>query len=184
VTMAWDRHTYWTDANGDGQIDAGDTFYVDTNNDPQNILTLVLFRNGVQVAESISAIDTIQHLHLTNLTPGAYQLNVERLSVPNAGASEPYGLAWYSSVPWTNVPPKVSFVGASLGAGETATLQFQPVSGQAGKFELQGTDSLTPPINWTTVPNTAWTQTGPNTFQFQLPIAAASLQFFRISATP
>ncbi len=184
VTMAWDRHTYWSDVNGDGQIDAGDTFYVDTINDPQNILALVLFRNGVQVAESISAVDTIQHLHLMNLTPGAYQLNVERLSVPNAGVGEPYGLAWYSSVPWTNLPPTVGLVATTLGAGGTATLQFQPVSGQAGKFELQGTSSLTRPINWTTIPNTAWTQTGSNTFQFQLAIAAAALQFFRVSATP
>jgi hypothetical protein len=184
VTMAWDRHTYWTDVNGDGQIDAGDTFYVDTNNDPQAIFNLVLFRDGVQVAESISAIDTIQHLHLTNLTAGAYQLNVEHLFVPNSSISEPYGLAWYSSVPWTNLPPTVNFVGASLGAGGTAILQFQPVSGQAGKFELQGTPSLAPPINWTTIPNAAWTQTGSNTFQFQLPIAEASLQFFRVSATP
>jgi hypothetical protein len=184
VTMAWDRHTYWTDVNGDGQIDAGDTFYVDTVNDPQNILTLTLFRNGVQVAESISAIDTIQHLHLTNLTPGSYQLNVERLFVPNSANSEPYGLAWYSSVPWTNLPPTVSFVGASLSAGNTASLQFNLESGQAGNFVLQGTASLAPPIKWTPIASTAWSQTGSNTFEVQLPVAAGSPRFFRIGATP
>ncbi len=92
VTLAWDRHTYWSDVNGDGQIDAGDTFYVDTNNDAQNILNLVLYRNGVAVTQSISALDTIQHLHLTNLTPGAYQLNIERLNTPNTVNNEAYGL--------------------------------------------------------------------------------------------
>jgi hypothetical protein len=184
VTMAWDRHTYWTDVNGDGQIDAGDTFYVDTNNDPQAIFNLVLFCNGVQVAESISAIDTIQHLHLTNLTAGAYQLNVEHLFVQNSSVSEPYGMAWYSSVPWSNLPPTVTFVGAGLAAGNVANLQFQLVSGQAGNFALQSTSRLNPPITWTAVPNTSWTQTGSNTFQIQLPIEAGSSQFFRVSATP
>jgi hypothetical protein len=182
VTLAWDRHTFWEDVNGDGQIDAGDTFYVDANTDAQNILDLVLYCNGVAVAQSISALDTIQHLHLTNLTPGAYELSVQRLFVPNSGNSEAYGLAWYSSVLWTNLPPTVVFLGAGLAAGNMATLEFQLVSGQAGNFQLQGTASLTPPVIWTPLANAAWTQTGPSTFQMQLPISPGSAQFFRISA--
>jgi len=184
VTLAWDRHTYWTDVNGDGQIDAGDTFYVDTNSDAQSILNLVLFRNGQQVAQSISAIDTIQYLHLTNLTTGAYQLNVERLAVPTAGPSEPYGLAWISSVPWTNIPPSVTLLGASLAAGNMATLQFQLATGQAGNFALQSASSLTAPIVWTAPATVAWTQTGPNTFQASVPIQPGAPQFFRIVAQP
>ncbi len=184
VTLAWDRHTYWNDVNGDGQIDAGDSFYVNTNTDAQSIVILVLFRDGEPVAESISAIDTIQYLHLTNLTPGTYQLNVERLSVPTAGASEPYGVAWYSSVPWTNLPPTVTFLGADLAAGNTANLQFQLVTGQAGNFALQSTASLTAPVVWAPAASLGWTQTGPNTFQASVPVVPAGPQFFRVVALP
>jgi hypothetical protein len=182
VTLAWDRHTYWLDVNGDGQIDAGDTFYVNTNTDAQSILNLYLFCNGQLVAESISAIDTIQHLHLTNLSSGTYQLNVERLSVPTAGASEPYGLAWYSSVAWTNVPPAVTLLGASLAAGNVANVQFQLAAGQAGNFALQSTSSLKAPVVWTPSANVGWTQTGPNTFQASVPVESGAPQFFRVAA--
>jgi hypothetical protein len=184
VTLAWDRHTFWSDVNGNGVIDAADTFYTSPGTDAQSILNLVLYRNGVEVAQSVSAIDTIQHLHLGNLTPGAYQLNVERRYVPNSTTSEVYGLAWYSSVPWTNLPPTVALLSAGIGAGNTATIQFRLVSGQAGNFQLKTTSSLTPPITWTAVGNTTLTQTSSNTFQMQLPIQPGPSQFFRISATP
>lgn len=182
VTLAWDRHTYWEDVNGDGLIDAGDTFYVNTNTDAQSILQLELYCNGSVVAQSISAIDTIQHLHLTNLPAGAYQLNVLRAYVPTAGNSEPYGLAWYSSASWTNIPPTLALTSASLASGHAVTLQVQLTSGQTGSFEVQSTTSLNLPIIWTTVNNVIWTQTGPNTFQAQLPIQPGPAQFFRIGA--
>jgi hypothetical protein len=182
VTMAWDRHTFWEDVNGDGQIDAGDTFYTKPDTDAQSIIELILYKNGVQVAESISQVDTIQHLHLTNLTPGAYQLNVQRVFVQNATASEPYGLAWYSSVTWTNIPAKIATVGASLGAGNTATFQVQLASGQANNFQLQETSSLVQPIIWTPAPNPTWVQTAPNTYQAQLPLSSGPTHFYRIAA--
>jgi hypothetical protein len=186
VTLAWDRHTYWSDLNGDGQIDAGDTFYLDTNNDAQNVLNLALYRNGIQVAESISAIDTIQHLHLTNLTPGAYQLDVIRLSVPNTIDGEPYGLAWYSGAMWTNttpVSPTLNSVVATLGAGGTISVQIQAANAQAGNLQLQSTPTLAPPIIWTTVSGATFIQTGTNAFQAQVPIQSGAAQFFRVSAT-
>ena len=182
VTMAWDRHTFWSDLNGDGQIDAGDTFYTNPDTDAQSILNLTLYRDGVAVAQSISAVDTIQHLHLTNLTPGAYQLSVQRVFVQNATATEPYGLAWYSTVPWTNLPPKIASVGATLGAGNTASFQVQLASGQANNFQLQETDSLVKPIVWTPVANPTWVQTGPNTYQAQVPFSSGASHFYRIGA--
>ena len=184
VTLAWDRHTFWSDVNGNGRIDAGDTFYVNNNTDAQNNLALVLYCNGVAIAQSVSALDTIQHLHLTGLSPGAYELKVERLFVPNSGGSEPYGLAWYSSVPWTNLPPTVVFLGAALGAGNVATLQFQLVSGQAGDFQLQSATDLTPPVVWTPLANVPFTQTGLNNFQMQTPPGQSGAHFFRLSAIP
>jgi hypothetical protein len=182
VTLAWDRHTYWTDVNGDGQIDAGDTFYINTNSDAQSILYLVLYCNETVVAQSISAIDTIQHLHLTNLTAGVYQLNVERQYVSTAGNSESYGLAWHSSVPWTNAPPSVILTGSSLGSGNVAHLQFKLTGGQAAEFAVQSTPSLVPPIVWTTANNAVWTQTGVNFFQAQVPLETSASRFFRIAA--
>jgi len=184
VTLTWDRHTFWSDVNGNGRIDAADTFYVNTNTDAQNNLALVLYCNGVTVAQSLSALDTVQHLHVTGLAPGAYELKVERLFVPNSSGTEPYGLAWYSGVPWTNLPPTVAFVGASLGAGNVATLQFQLVSGQAGNFQLQSATSLAAPVNWTPPANVPFSQTGPNTFQMQIPLGQSATQFFRLSAIP
>lgn len=182
VTMAWDRHTFWEDVNGDGQIDAGDSFYVNPNTDAQSILELFLYKDGVQVAESISPVDTIQHLHLTNLTPGAYQLNVQRISVQNATATEPYGLAWYSGVTWTNIPAKIASVGASLSDGNTATFQVQLASGQANNFHLEETSSLAKPVVWTPVPNPSWVQTAPNTYQAQIPLSSGPTHFYRIAA--
>jgi hypothetical protein len=184
VTLAWDRHTFWTDANNNGIIDAADTFFVNTNIDAQNNLDLVLFCNGVAVAESRSVIDTVEHLHLTGLAQGAYELHVERLSVPNSGNSETYGLAWYSSVPWSNLPPEVAFTGASLGAGNVATLRFKLVSGQAGNFQLQRTSSLTPPVIWSPLTTVSYTQNGSNTFQMQLSLNLGPVNFFRISTAP
>ena len=184
ITLAWDRHTFWDDVNGNGRIDAADTFFVNTNTDAQNNLDLVLFRNGVAVAQSRSVLDTIEHLHLTGLAPGAYELHVERLAVPNSGKSETYGLAWYSSVSWTNLPPKVIFNSARIGAGNTATLQFQLASGQSGNFQLQGATNLIPPVIWTPLSSVPFTQTGSNTFQMQINLSPGPAHFFRISASP
>jgi hypothetical protein len=181
VTLAWDRHTFWSDVNGNGRIDSADTFYVNAS-DAQDNLDLVLYRNGVVVAQSRSAIDTIEHLHLTGLTPGAYQLNVERLTVPNSGGSEPYGLAWYSTGTWTNLPPIVRFTSVNAAAGGNVNLQFQLASGQAGSFELQTATNLNNPV-WTPVAGATWTQTGSNIFQLQQPVNADQ-RFFRIRPVP
>ena len=184
VTLAWDRHTFWSDLNGNHIIDAADTFYVNTNTDAQGNLDLVLFSNGVVFAQSRSALDTVEHLHLTGLAPAAYELHVERLYVPNSGTNEAYGLAWYSSVPWTNLPPKVKITKATLGAGIVATIQFQLTGGQAGNFQLQNATTLNPPVNWTPLSSVPFTQTGPASFQMQMTLAPGPLHFFRISATP
>ena len=181
VTLAWDRHTFWSDLNGNGRIDSADTFFVSTN-DAQDNLDLVLYCNGVVVAQSRSTVDTIEHLHLTGLTPGAYQLNVERLNVPGSGNSEPYGLAWYSSVAWTNLPPVVLFTGVSAPVGGNVNLQFQLTSGQAGSFDLHTATNLNQAV-WTPVTGATWTQTGSNTFQIQQPMGVGQ-RFFRVRPAP
>jgi hypothetical protein len=182
VTLAWDRHTFWSDVNGNGRIDSADTFYVSAS-DAQDNLDLVLYRDGIVVAQSRSKVDTIEHLHLTGLAPGAYQLNVERLNVPGSGQSEPYGVAWYSSAVWTNQPPVVRFTGVNApSGGGIMNLQFQLLSGQAGGFQLQSTTNVVPAV-WTPVVGVSWTQTGSNTFLVQQPLGAGQ-RFFRIQPTP
>jgi hypothetical protein len=184
VTLAWDRHTFWADLNGNGVIDAADTFYVNTNMDAQANLDLVLFSNGVVFAQSRSTVDTVEHLHLSGLATAAYELHVERLYVTNSGTSEPYGLAWYSSVPWTNLPPRVSITKATLGAGGVAAIQFQLLGGQAGNFQLQTAATLNPPVSWTPLPGVPFTQIGPTTFQVQMNLAPGPTHYFRVSAAP
>ncbi len=179
--MAWDWNTFWPDLNVNGKIDSADTFYVSTN-DAQDNLDLVLYRNGSVVAQSRSTMDTIEHLHLTGWPPGAYELNVERLNVPGSGGSEPYGLAWYSSSSWTNLPPVVRFTGVSAPLDGDVNLQFQLTSGQAGGFELQTATNLSPAV-WRPVAGAIWTQTGSNIFQIEQPIVTGET-FFRIRAMP
>ena len=183
VTLAWDRHTSWNDANGNGRIDATDSFFVSAA-DAQDNLDLSLYKNGVLLAQSRSAVDTVEHVHLTGLTPGAYELRVERLSVPNSGASEDYGLAWHSNAPWTNLPPVVRITQIQLSVGLTVRITFQLVSGQTRGFQLQSTADLNDAPAWTTHGSVAAVPLGGNQFQMQLNVGATPRRFFRVSATP
>lgn len=183
VTLAWDRHTYWEDANTNGVIDAADSFYT-LPGDAQDNLDLTLFRDGVVVAESRSTVDTIEHLHLTALPPGAYELQVERLDVPNSGDSEPYALAWHSTSAWNPLPPSVAITQAGLGAGNTAVVQVRLLGGQTGGLTLQASPDLASPGSWTTLTNAALSQTGATTFQLTAPLPPGSAAFLRVLAEP
>jgi hypothetical protein len=74
VTLAWDRHTFWSDVNGNGRIDAADTFFVNTSTDAPAILILTRKRRWV-VATSRSmstrsrALLRIHALRLVLRTP-------------------------------------------------------------------------------------------------------------------
>lgn len=103
VTLTWDRHTFWNDANTNGRIDAADNFYVDPN-DAQDNLDLVLLRDSQPIAQSRSSVDNVEHLHVTDLQPGDYQLQVVRRNVPNSGSGETYALAWHSDAEFAQAP--------------------------------------------------------------------------------
>ena len=94
ITLVWDRHTFWEDVNGNDVIDASD-FFFKSETDQQDNLDLVLYRDGVEVAASRSVVDNIEHIALTNLVPGEYELHVERLPVTDSGDSEEFAIAWY-----------------------------------------------------------------------------------------
>lgn len=100
ATLAWDRHTFWNDANTNSTIDQGDSFYTSAS-DTQDNLDLVLFRDGTEIAASHSTVDTVEFIRTTNLQTGLYELMVERKPVTNSGSSEDFALAWWSDGTWT-----------------------------------------------------------------------------------
>jgi subtilisin family serine protease len=105
ITLVWDRHTFWKDKNNNNIIDANDSFLT-APTDCQDNLDLVLFCNGIKVAASQSRVDNVEHISLTGLTPGMYELHVERLPVPNSGNSEEYATAWFSDGTWKSTDIK------------------------------------------------------------------------------
>ncbi len=104
VTLVWDRHTFWNDTNNNKTIDANDTFFTDQN-DLQDNLDMVLYYEGDEIAASRSIVDNVEHISLTGLEPGVYQLHIERLAEPNSGDSEDYAIAWYSNGSWQPLSP-------------------------------------------------------------------------------
>ncbi len=93
ATLTWYRKVGWTD-NGNGIIDSPDTFAVTETLDD---LQLRLYLNSVEVARSVSNVDNLEHLSISNLDAGFYSLRVIRNS--GGGNSEQYGLAWATAVP-------------------------------------------------------------------------------------
>ncbi len=103
ATLVWDRHTFWHDANGNGLIDAADSFYTSPT-DCQDNLDLVLYRDGVVLAASRSLVDTVEHIYVPAAPAGRYELCVERLAVAGSGPGEEYALAWHADGEWTALP--------------------------------------------------------------------------------
>lgn len=101
ATLTWDRHTFWNDENGNDMIDKEDSFSTD-HKDRLDNLDLLLFKDGELVAQSRSMNDNTEHLRLTNLEPGHYQLVVERKLILDSGEGEEYGLAWFSTGTWAH----------------------------------------------------------------------------------
>jgi hypothetical protein len=100
ITLVWDRHTFWDDDNSNGLIDASDSFFTSPA-DRQDNLDIVLYRNGFEIAASRSLVDNVEHISLTGLQPGGYELHVERLTVADSGYSEEYALAWHANGSWS-----------------------------------------------------------------------------------
>jgi hypothetical protein len=92
ATLTWFRHVGRTD-DGDGMINAGDTF---TELMPLNDLNLQILRNGVPVAKSGSALDNVEHLNYGIKHQSAeYTLRVFGQGV--AGGAEQFSLAWWGT---------------------------------------------------------------------------------------
>ncbi len=85
TTMSWFRDVLWND-NGNGLIDRFDSY---TTFSLRNLNLSLLF-DGTPVAESVSPVDTVEHLSFALPETGFYTLRVEGLG---AGSTK-YGLAW------------------------------------------------------------------------------------------
>ena len=129
ATLVWDRHTFWDDANGDGQIDASDSFYT-RDTDTQDNLDLVLYKNGLLIASSRSTVDNVEHLSIPDLGGGIYELHVERRYVPSSGDEEEFAIAWLSEGNWTQDYTRASYTPFGVGCpGSNGTPVLEQVPG-------------------------------------------------------
>ena len=90
ATLSWLRDITRTD-DGDGVIDAGDTFGL---GDALDNLDLMLLLDDAPLAISMSDVDSIEHLSFTLPQTGLYTLRVSRQFVLGSGPDEAYALAW------------------------------------------------------------------------------------------
>jgi len=90
ATLTWYRHVDRID-NGNNRVDAGDSFFVSQT---VSNLDLQILRNGEVVAESISAIDNVEHLHWNIDQSAQYTL---RVLGTNLYGSERFALAWFGA---------------------------------------------------------------------------------------
>jgi hypothetical protein len=91
ATLTWYRHVTRFD-NGNGIIDANDTF---SQSQQLSNLNLQILRNGTLVAESASAVDSLEHLHINVDQFAQYTLRVVGPRV--SGGSDEFALAWYAT---------------------------------------------------------------------------------------
>jgi hypothetical protein len=91
ATLTWNRHVGRFD-NGNGVIDAADTFFVEQQ---LSNLNLQVLKNGELVAQSVSTVDNVEHLFLDVDRTAQYSLRV--LGAGVAVGSEQFSLAWFGT---------------------------------------------------------------------------------------
>ncbi|MGE3240908.1 MAG: S8 family serine peptidase [Pirellulales bacterium] len=105
ATLTWYRHVERFDGGVQGVVDAGDSFYVSQS---VSNLDLQILRNGQVVAESISNVDNVEHLHWNVDESAQYTL---RVLGTNLYGNERFALAWYGAA----VPEPASLSLVALG---------------------------------------------------------------------
>ena len=131
-----------------------------------NNLDLFLYNvsSGALISASTSAVDNVEHIFLTKMPPGRYDLQVLKHGGTTVSAGETYALAY-------------EFFTMPLGiakAGTNAALTW-PVY-PAG-FVLESTASLNPPVTWSTVKVTPVLTNNQNRVEVN---DASGNQFFRL----
>jgi hypothetical protein len=112
-----------------------------------NIDNLALFlynaANATLLCCSVSMVDNVQHIYLSSLAPGNYDLEVVTYA---RSLSESYALAFQF---FTVSPPTLSAMVTATGA--VVSWPWSPTV-----YTLQQTTSLSPPAIWSNVATTAW----------------------------
>jgi hypothetical protein len=107
VTLTWYRDVGRND-NGNGILDAGDSFF---SLWPLSNLNLQVLRDGDVIAQSVSSVDNVEHLHIPINKVDQYTLRVYGQSVNGlVSEGEQFALAWYS----TAVPEPASMLLAAM----------------------------------------------------------------------
>jgi len=131
-----------------------------------NDLNLFLYdaANGNLVAASTSAVDNVEHICITSLPAGRYDLQVQKNPTSQVSATESYALAF-------------QFFSLQLEIANTnGNIAISWPIAPAG-FTLESTTSLTPPLSWSAVSATASITNDQN---LVLLPATGSGQFFRL----
>jgi hypothetical protein len=114
ATLSWYRMVDRID-NGNGIVDAGDIF---TAPIPLSDMNLQILKNGILVAESISAADNVEHLFIDIDRSAQYTLRVVGTGVFGpVDTPQRFGLAWFG----TAVPEPNSFAMLVIAFGAIAT---------------------------------------------------------------
>jgi len=93
ATLVWDRHVGINDGGTIGVIDSADTFFQSSS---LNDLNLEILLDGVPIAESVSTVDNIEHLHLTVDQAGTYAIRVVGESFLGV-TTEEFAVAWFGT---------------------------------------------------------------------------------------
>jgi hypothetical protein len=91
ATLTWYRHVGRND-NGNGLVDAGDSFFLQQS---LSNLNLQVLRDGNLIAQSISSVDNLEHLHIPINNVDQYTLRVFGANI--FGGTEQFALAWCST---------------------------------------------------------------------------------------
>jgi hypothetical protein len=133
-----------------------------------NDLDLFLYQatSGALMAASTSAVDNVEHLYLTNLASGRYDLQVLKNGPPakSVSSSETYALAFE----FFNVSPSISQTGASM----IVTWPVYPDG-----FVLEVTPTVAPSPSWSAITSAPVITNQLNTF---VPDTSSAAQFFRL----
>lgn len=134
--------------------------------DPANLdLFLYQISNSNLVASSVSSVDNVEHLYVTNLPAGRYDLQVlKKGGVLNMG-TETYALAFESFA----LPLSVTR------SSESQLCISWPIAPTG--FTLQSTANLESPVSWTAVTNVPVVRNSQNRVTLSAPVSA---QFFRL----
>ncbi|HEY4415584.1 MAG TPA: S8 family serine peptidase [Verrucomicrobiae bacterium] len=169
------NHYYFNVTNGAGtaKLTATLVWNRQQNQSAINNLNLFLYNvaNSNLVICSTSAVDNVEHLYVTNLPAGRYDLQVWKAGgFGTVSSSETYALAWNFAL-----PPTIAPVLTMAKSGPNAVLSW-PILPNG--FVVQSTANLNPPAAWSTDAIPAVIYTNQQNYIMLNPTNAG--QFFRL----